>query len=150
MHMIQNSKIYEIIALAFTPSSRWSSPTTGYIFFFPIFLCIFVEILYTNRGIHKVTDIFLLSLHNISWKAFHLLGDYIHILFQRERVCAYTVEGERQRGRESSAGSMLGVKPDVGLGPTTPGSRPEPKSSVGRSAKWAIQAPLSYSFLKQL
>jgi len=39
--------------------------------------------------------------------------------------------GKGQREKESQAGSMPSTEPDVGLNPTTPRSRPEPKSRVG-------------------
>ena len=50
---------------------------------------------------------------------------------------------ERQRERESQAGSTLSAEPDVGLHPTTLGSWPELKSRYGRSTNWATQVPPS-------
>ena len=56
----------------------------------------------------------------------------LNVYFERERESKHKQGRRRERGREreSQAVSMLSMEPNTGLSPTTPGSRPEPKSRV--------------------
>ena len=57
----------------------------------------------------------------------------MYVFNERERERVHMSWGEGQGQRESQAGYMLSVEPDLGLDPTTLGSWPELKSRVGHS-----------------
>ena len=50
-------------------------------------------------------------------------------MFDRERATA-SERGNTSRGSGRGISRLLAQKPDVGLDPTTPGSRPEPKANA--------------------
>ena len=56
-----------------------------------------------------------------------------------ERVCVNGEDEQRERERESQAGSTLSTEPDGGLDSMTLGSWPEAKSRAGCSTDWVTQ-----------
>ena len=67
----------------------------------------------------------------------------LFIYFERERACVWVGEGQRERGTESQAGSMLSVQSlTQGSIPWTLRSWFEQKSRVGHLTNWTTQAPL--------
>ena len=85
---------------------------------------------------------FLLFLFFLSFLSY-IFNFYLFFFFERERQQAR--EGQREKERESQAGSILSVQSPVrGLNSWTVRSRPEPKPTVRRLTDRATPAPLSF------